>query len=742
MRKPPENMVIDLRDLERFFSFSIAVNGRGLVTYASIVFQRKFKKTIGRKISQILEICEFEKELDIPVIESICGQRLSFVLKGSNSRIIGDWVRSGSSFILLAVPELRGTEDLQNFALSDFPIGDLQVDLISLKDEATASMKEASLAAKTLKEKNKELEKSKKYLDDQRRAVLNIMQDIEESRQHYIKINAELQKEIEDRKQAEDALRESEQRYRSLVENISIGVVMINHDLEILTANEKILNWFPKLDLTSKSKCYISLHDPPLEKPCEECAVIQTLRDGKVHESVQEIKIGDEQRSFKKVASPITDDQGNIIAAIEMLEDITSRVQNEIAKARLTTAVEQTAEAVVITDIEGNIQYVNPAFSRMTGYSQEETIGQNPRILKSGKHNHEFYKELWNTIVGGDIWSGRIVNRKKDGNFYHEEMTISPVRDTEGKIVNFVALKRDITEQITLETQLRQAQKLESIGQLAAGVAHEINTPTQYVGDNIHFLQESFGELSAILEKYGHLHETAKQGKVDSELLREVERAVERADVEYLKEEIPKAIEQSLDGVGRVSEIVRAMKEFSHPGQEEKVATDINKAIVSTVTVATNEWKYVAEMELYLDETLPLVPCLPGEFNQVILNLTLNATHAIADVVGDGSAGKGKIKISTRAYENWVEIRVSDTGTGIPEEIRERIFDPFFTTKGVGRGTGQGLAIAHSVVVDKHGGTITFETEKGKGTIFIIRLPLISEGGESEIEFEETDLVR
>jgi signal transduction histidine kinase len=176
--------------------------------------------------------------------------------------------------------------------------------------------------------------------------------------------------------------------------------------------------------------------------------------------------------------------------------------------------------------------------------------------------------------------------------------------------------------------------------------------------------------------------------------------------------------------VQRVSKIVGAMKEFSHPGTGEKTAVDLNRAIESTLTVATNEWKYVAEVATDLDAALPPVVCLPGEFNQVILNMVVNASHAIGDVVGDGGKGKGTITVSTRHDGDDVEIRIRDSGTGMPEHIRARIFDPFFTTKGVGRGTGQGLAIAHSVIVDKHGGTIQVESEVGKGTTFILRLPI------------------
>ena len=281
----------------------------------------------------------------------------------------------------------------------------------------------------------------------------------------------------------------------------------------------------------------------------------------------------------------------------------------------------------------------------------------------------------------------------------------------------------DITERMALEEQLRQAQKLESIGQLAAGIAHEINTPTQYIGDNVQFLKGAFADLGLLLAKYELLWVAAKGGAPCGETVEEVSAAVEDADVGYLLAEIPKAIEQTLEGVTRVATLVGAMKDFSHPGTKEKIDLDLNRAIESTLTVARNEWKYVADMETDYDPTLPMVSCLPGEFNQAILILIVNAAHAIADVIAKGGPQKGKIKVQTLNCPEWDEVRIQDTGSGIPQTIRARIFDPFFTTKEIGKGTGQGLAIARSVIVDKHGGTIHFETEEGNGTTFIIRLP-------------------
>jgi PAS domain S-box-containing protein len=302
-------------------------------------------------------------------------------------------------------------------------------------------------------------------------------------------------------------------------------------------------------------------------------------------------------------------------------------------------------------------------------------------------------------------------------------LTITSLHMAAEHSTELLVIGSDVTERSAMEVQLRQAQKLESVGQLAAGIAHEINTPTQYIGDNVRFLKDAFQDLKSLLASYEQLLAAAKANALSSETVEEIATAVEHADAGYLLEEIPKAIDQTLEGVGRVSKLVSAMKEFSHPGTKEKTPLDLNHAIESTLTVARNEWKYVADLETEFDPSLPLISCRPGEFNQVILNLIVNAAHAIADVVGRGGTEKGKIKVQTRNCPEWAEIRIQDTGSGIPEAVRPRIFDPFFTTKEIGKGTGQGLAIARSVVVDKHGGSIAFETEAGKGTTFIIRLP-------------------
>ncbi|HEY6262796.1 MAG TPA: ATP-binding protein [Nitrospiraceae bacterium] len=312
------------------------------------------------------------------------------------------------------------------------------------------------------------------------------------------------------------------------------------------------------------------------------------------------------------------------------------------------------------------------------------------------------------------------------------KMTVSPLRDNWG--VGYIFMGEDITGRLVLEHELSQAQKLESIGQLAAGIAHEINTPIQFVGDNVQFLSDSFADLHAALKRYREILAVAKSGySLPPELIETCEAELQQVDLDFLSDETPKAFAQTVEGIKRVATIVRAMKEFEHPGSHEKARVDLNKAIESTVIVARNEWKYVADLKTNLDPSLPPVLCLVGEINQVILNMIINATHAITDAV-KGTGKKGTITISTKHADDSAEIRIADTGGGVPEAIRHRIFDPFFTTKDVGKGTGQGLAIARSVVVDKHGGTIKMESEVGKGTTFFIRLPLAGPTDDKVVE--------
>jgi signal transduction histidine kinase len=235
------------------------------------------------------------------------------------------------------------------------------------------------------------------------------------------------------------------------------------------------------------------------------------------------------------------------------------------------------------------------------------------------------------------------------------------------------------------------------------------------VGDNVRFLGDSFKQLLALFDERLEALTPASGASAASR--------VDEVDLPYLREEIPKAVAQSLEGIERIGKIVGAMKEFSHPGQD-RTLTDINRAIASTIMVATNEWKYLADIKTEFDATLPQVPVFPGEFNQVILNIIVNAAHAIGESAAANSSTKGTIRVVTSHTDHELEVSISDNGCGMPRQIQERIFDPFFTTKPVGKGTGQGLAIAHNVIVQKHGGSLTVSSEVGRGTTFVIRLPL------------------
>jgi PAS domain S-box-containing protein len=327
-------------------------------------------------------------------------------------------------------------------------------------------------------------------------------------------------------------------------------------------------------------------------------------------------------------------------------------------------------------------------------------------------------------MATGEVCEGLVGSYNTGTEKHCFRIIASPIHDGEGRITAAIELVEDVTEKMAMERELNQAQKLEAIGQLAAGIAHEINTPIQYVGDNTRFLQEACDDLKTVLEGYAGLVAAVEATGDHAEARAHVAALTAEVDLDYLMEEIPSALEQTLEGVQRVSKIVRAMREFSHPGTDEKQAVDLNQALESTITVARNEWKYLAEMETDFAHDLPAVPCFPGEVNQVFLNLLINAAHAISDVTDDGKSGKGRITITTRATEESVVVTIADTGSGIPPSVQDRIFDPFFTTKAVGKGTGQGLAIAHAVMVEKHHGSIRFETTAGCGTTFIIELPL------------------
>jgi signal transduction histidine kinase len=282
-----------------------------------------------------------------------------------------------------------------------------------------------------------------------------------------------------------------------------------------------------------------------------------------------------------------------------------------------------------------------------------------------------------------------------------------PLRDAAGNLTGIVGTGYDITDRKAADERMASMEKHESIGRLAQGVAHEINTPIQYLKDSVSFVQDGVQELLEYIDK---LHASMPQPPQPDE------------NVEELRTELPPALKLMADGLARIAVIVRSMKDFSHADQNEVAQVDLNRAIDSTLVVATSEYKQVADVETELGE-IPLVTCNGGQINQVFLNLVVNAAHAIADKV-KGTGDRGKITVRTKADGEYVVVEIEDTGGGIPEAIRERVFDQFFTTKEVGRGTGQGLSVARKVIINGHNGSLDFTTELGKGTTFIVKLPV------------------
>ncbi len=398
--------------------------------------------------------------------------------------------------------------------------------------------------------------------------------------------------------------------------------------------------------------------------------------------------------------------------ALEEAELHRSKQKAEELAHLLTTVIEQMNEAVVITDVEGIIQYANPSFERISGYSPSDVIGESPDILNSGKQDANFYDEMWQTILGGDVWRGRFVNKRKDGELYTEESSISPVRDQAGKITNFVALKNDITRTLKLEEQLFLSEKMTTIAGLAAGVAHEINTPLSAILQSIQVIQTIFALDRADNRKL------AEECGVDLEKIRQY---MERQEVIFFMD----AIKESAINASR---IINSLLDFSRPQQSEMKMADINQLVTNSLTLARADYdlkrKYdIINVEICseLADDLPVIECVPMEIEQVFLNLLKNAIHAIAD---SKHGAKGKIVIKSMQDGDFVRVEIEDNGPGISPEIKKRIFDPFFTTKDVGIGTGLGLSVSYAIIREKHEGRIWADSEEGKGAKFSIMLPV------------------
>ena len=492
-------------------------------------------------------------------------------------------------------------------------------------------------------------------------------------------------RDISEYKKQQQALQQAEQRWQQTFNAIGSAITVLNADMHILQANMAAVRLYALQDANGKTIRKIPEPDPAC---IDGCPAAETFVDGQPHSAMVEQKeLG---KTFEITSHPIFSEAGRVVQVVHVARDMTEQLALEQERILLAAAIEQSTETIVITDRDGIIQYTNPAFEEHTGYSRTEALGKNPRLLKSGQHNPAFYHELWATILAGRTWHGILINRRKDGELFEEKATISPVFDKKGKLINFIAVKRNITHERELEQQLQQVQRLEAIGTLAGGIAHDFN--------NI---------LGAIL------------GFAEIANLEIPEGNPAREDVK----EIIVAGQRAVDLVKQILTFSRQDQAAFHPVKVQLVLKETLRLLKASLPATIT-------LEQHIDSSCKPILGDPTHLHQVVLNLCTNAKHAIG-------TNKGTISVSLRnsainrqfnrfsplpAAENYIEIEIMDDGCGMDQQTMERIFDPFFTTKPKDQGTGLGLSVSHGII-KQHGGQIKVTSRPGEGTTFRIQIP-------------------
>jgi len=517
-------------------------------------------------------------------------------------------------------------------------------------------------------------------------------------------------------------LTERNQLFEVITENAADMIAVIDcagNQLYNSPAYQKVLGYSPQ-DLKETSPVE-QIHPEDRQRVLE--AAEKTRLTGRGERQEYRIRHKDGTwRILESVATAIPNEEGQIERLVIVNRDITERERAKETKNRsdqlFRSIAENSADLIAVVDQAGHRIYNNPAYERLLGYTPEELKG-----TVSFQQIHPDDRPLVTRAAQQALKTGvgQIVEyrmQRKDGTYVTLESHGSFIRDSHGEIEASVISARDISHR----RMALQTEKLSAIGQLAAGIAHEINTPVQYVSDNIAFLSDTWNQLDAAMAfclTPAHVSVTS-----DSDSSAAVTSAGPPEDWDWLRQQVPKAIAQSLEGIRRMSKILAAMRRFSHTGGGEREQVDLNEALDATLTIAQNQIKHIADVQTDFQPNLPRLECYADEMNQVFLNLIVNATHAIRDASTKQARERGKLTIRTRQIDNDVQIEIQDNGTGIPLSVCARVFDPFFTTKQVGEGTGQGLTICHDIVVQKHHGNIWFDTELDRGTTFFIRIPI------------------
>ncbi|SFN10278.1 PAS domain-containing protein [Formivibrio citricus] len=539
---------------------------------------------------------------------------------------------------------------------------------------------------------------------------------------------------ISARKLAEKKLIESESHLQTLIHAIPDLIWLKNPDGVYLACNQRFEHFFgaPEKGIVGKTDYdFVSKELADFFREHDRLAMAKGAPS--VNEEWITFANDGHRELLETTKMPVLDSRGHLVGVLGIGHDITER-QLAAQNQRIAAIAFESQQGMVITDANNVIIRVNQAFSRITGYSTEEAVGQTPSLLRSGHHSGDFYAAMWDSILTKGSWQGEICNRRKNGEIYPELLTITAVKNDSGQITHYVAALMDITERKRLESemaqrieelkllnqkleeaqsQLIQAEKMSAVGQLAAGIAHEINNPVGFVNSNLGTLREYALDMMRLIDAY---HLVAETCQPNVPAVAHANTLSKEIDIDFVRQDVLSLLNESREGLERVKRIVADLKDFSRVGESKWQLADVHKCLDSTLNVVSNEIKYKAEV-IKDYGPLPEIMCMPFQLNQVFMNLMVNAAHAIKE--------RGTIWLRTRhdAGSQTVWVEVEDNGNGIPPENLQRIFEPFFTTKPVGAGTGLGLSVSYGIV-QKHQGQIDVRSEPGQGTVFRVTLPV------------------